>query len=114
MRTLAADPGRALPFFKERLRPPPPINAQRVALLINDLDNDSYRIRENATRELAAAGAQLEETLRKAVARAPSVEATRRLRHLLASIRDVGMSPENLRVLRTLEILDGLGTRRFS
>jgi WD40 repeat protein len=110
MRVLAADPVRSLPFFKERLRPPPAPNMQRMVQLIADLDNDAYRVRERASKELAAAGAQLEDTLRKALAKAPSAEAKRRLRHLLACIREGGTSTETLRLLRILEVVDNLDT----
>lgn len=109
MQKLAADPARTVPFFKERMRQPF-LDAQRVARLIVDLDDDSYRVREKATQVLAAAGAQIEEALGKALTKAPSEEVRRRLRHLLYQLRRGGMNPDTLRLIRAVEVLDGLGT----
>ena len=88
---LIAAPAQTLPLFKERLRPiGNPRDGERLARLIAELDDDSFKIRERATRELAIAGADAADALRRALHDDPSVEVKRRIEDLLSRLKKGG------------------------
>jgi hypothetical protein len=105
---LVSAPRQAVPFLQRQLpkslAPPSP---KRLARLIADLDGDSFAVREKATAELEKIGDLAEPALQKALDSKPSLEATRRLRRVLAEVR--AMTPEKLRWLRAIQVLDRLG-----
>ncbi|HWG44722.1 MAG TPA: WD40 repeat domain-containing protein [Gemmataceae bacterium] len=107
---LAAAPAQAVPLIKERFRATPPrVDPKRLARLIANLDDDVFKVREKATRELAEAGSDAADALRKALANDPSVEAKGRIEGLLNRL-DKGGSSEHLRHLRAIEVLERIGT----
>jgi hypothetical protein len=107
---LAAAPAQALPLIKNRFRATRTrIDPKRLARLIADLDDDVFKVREKAMRELAEAGSDAADALRKALANDPSVEAKGRIEGLLKRL-DKGGSSEHLRHLRAIEVLERIGT----
>jgi outer membrane protein assembly factor BamB len=109
MGTLAAAPEPALPFLAKRLRELAPPDAKLLARLLKELDDDSFPVREEATRQLAAFGELAEEALRSARAREPSAEVCKRLDGLLERLKGAG-SGQRLRVARAVEVLEHLHT----
>jgi hypothetical protein len=113
MNILAAAPAQAVPFLEERAKPlsrsparaPDP---RHVARLITDLDDDDFAVREKATAELRKLGRFAEAALRKALQSDPSPEVQRRVEQLLQRLKDA-VSPEELRLLRTAEVLERAG-----
>jgi RNA polymerase sigma factor (sigma-70 family) len=108
VRRLAADPERAVPLLRERLRPARSPDAKRVAGLVADLDSDKFAVREAAAKELATLGDAAVPVLGEALRGRPSPEVARRLRQLLDEAD--GWPPERLREWRALEILEQAGT----
>jgi hypothetical protein len=107
---LAAAPAQALPLFKERLRPlGNPLDAKRLARLIAELDDDSFTVRERATRELGIIGPDAADALRQALHDDPSAESKRRIEGLLSRLKPGG-DPQRLRFLRAIEVLERIGT----
>jgi hypothetical protein len=110
---LAAAPGQAVPFLRDRLRPARPPDAgqrKRIRELITDLDSDDFARREKASEVLEKLGEAAEPALRQALEGGPSVEARRRLEKLLAT-RNGPLPPlERLRTLRALAALEQAGT----
>ncbi|HEY7423784.1 MAG TPA: WD40 repeat domain-containing protein, partial [Gemmataceae bacterium] len=107
---LTAAPAQAVPLLKERFPVAAKLpSAERMARLIAELDDDSFKVRERATRELAEAGSDTADTLRAALANAPSAEKKRRLEELLARLSQ-GVDLKRLRCLRALEVLERIGT----
>jgi WD40 repeat protein len=107
---LTAAPAQAVPLIKERFRvrgkrPSP----ERLARLVVELDDDSFKVREQATRELAEAGLDAAGVLRTALANSSSAEMKRRVEGLLDRLSKGG-DPERLRCLRALEVLERIGT----
>lgn len=103
----------AAAFLKDRLKPTPPTTQPLdFAAALADMDNDNYRVREEASRRLAA-GADAHE-LQKALAQATSDEVRARISELLANLANpVLKDPEDLRrsrAVRALELLGSAGT----
>jgi hypothetical protein len=98
------------PWIEKRLRPVLPAEPQRVARLIADLDNERFATREEASRELEALGESVGPALHKAVGGRPSPEMRQRAEELLGKLDQPTASPERLRVLRAIEVLEHVGT----
>src|SRR5262249_41361642 len=77
------------------------------------LDSPRFPRREEASRRLAGFGEEAEPILRQALAEKPSAEARQRLERILAGPRRV-RSPELLRSLRALQILEAIGAEPAS
>jgi WD40 repeat protein len=107
---LAAAAPQTVPWLGERLRPVLPADPRRVARLIAGLDSEEFATRERAARELEALGESAGPALRKAVAGGPSAEVRRRVAHLLDQVDRPASSPERLRVLRAIEVLEHSAT----
>lgn len=106
---LAAAPPRTLPLFKERLASIDELIKPKVARWIAELDDDSFKIREKATRELARTGQDAADALRHALDNNPSPEAKRRIEDLLSRLKMTRYS-QRLRALRVIEVLERIGT----
>jgi WD40 repeat protein len=109
---LAAAPAQTLPLFKERLRPlGKPLDREQLARRIAELEDDSFKVREQATCELALLGDEAADALRQALHNDLSAEAKRRIEDLLSRLKKGG-DPERLHFLRALEVLERIGTRQ--
>jgi WD40 repeat protein len=104
---LAAAPDQAVPFLKDRLQPVP-VDSKQIDKLLADLDGDSFAARETASRELSRLHYQAGPMLRQALAGKPSLEMRRRLQAILAGPKRP--LPDDLRVLRAMEVLERIGT----
>jgi WD40 repeat protein len=109
---LAAAPRDAVPFLQQRLGrgDGQAVDARAVARLIAQLDDDDLARREQATRELDQFGAPVRPLLREALAAKPPPEARRRLEQILDRLETPGPPLELLRPLRTLEVLELIGS----
>jgi WD40 repeat protein len=105
---LATAPAPTLEMLKERVRPPAPVNEKAVAKLIADLDNDTFQVREDATKALAELGIQAEPLMRKALVSTKSAEVRARLESVLANVG--GASSKVLQMYRAIEVLESIGT----
>jgi hypothetical protein len=85
------------------------MEAGKLRRLIADLDSDSFEARERASRELAALGKAAEPALRRAQEGA-FAEVSRRVKALLARLNKSGLSGEEVRGLRVVEVLEYIGT----
>jgi RNA polymerase sigma factor (sigma-70 family) len=108
MTKLHTEPGQIVQLLRSHLRPISVVDAQRVKRLLADLDADAFAVREKATKELMELGDSVEQLLRQALRETLSPEARRRVRSLLEKR---AASPERLRTLRALEVLEWLNTR---
>src|SRR5262249_40043820 len=103
-------PQQAVPLVKNRLRPAAPVDAQRIARLIKDLDNDDFRVREKATVELKKLGDLAEPAVRRALAVEQSAEVRLRLESLLENLGDQNSSSERRHAGRAIEALEPIST----
>jgi hypothetical protein len=112
VRALAADPTRSVPFLAERLRPVARAEEKRLGRLIADLSSDQFAVRDRARAELEKLGEAALHALRTALATKPTLDTRRRLEQLIdkQEREDWAPSPERLRTLRALEVLERTGT----
>jgi WD40 repeat protein len=107
---LAAAGDQAASFIGERLRPPPPTDARQIARWIAELDHPQFPVRERATAALMQVADQAEEALRTALERTHSAEVRQRVRRILSTALEVDLTPERLREVRAVEVLEQIAT----
>jgi RNA polymerase sigma factor (sigma-70 family) len=112
MNKLVAAPGQAVKMIGDHLKPVPAPDLDRFAALVKDLGSDMFKTRSAAAEELKKMGPSIEKPLRKAVADIPIEEVRRRLEKLLTEIGAADPpTPERIRTLRALEVLERIGDR---
>jgi hypothetical protein len=105
MRDLAGDPEGALFLEKRLLANAKPETTDAIEKLVHELHNESFEVRERASRRLKELGDIAIPVMSKALADTNSAEVRRRLTELL----DVFGRPaegDRLRVIRAVEILE--------
>jgi len=103
-------PDTALPFLEKSLPPVPRAKMTRIASLIADLDHEEFIRRDKASTELNKIGELAAPALRAALRAKPSLEMRRRIEALLEPIEARPLSPEGLRTIRALQVLETIGT----
>jgi RNA polymerase sigma factor (sigma-70 family) len=106
---LVASPEQTLPLLRERLHPVAAIPANELRTLLADLDSNQFDRRQAAWQRLTDLEEQAEPILRQALQDNPSLEKRRRIESLL-SVPRVVKSPDKLRDLRAVEVLEQIGT----
>jgi WD40 repeat protein len=91
-RQAAATPEEAVPFLKERLGRIQDVEG-RAGVLLADLDDDRFDVREKASRKLGRLGPGAALPLGLALNNAPSVEARRRIEKVLEDQERAGEDP---------------------
>jgi hypothetical protein len=106
---LTLSPRQAAALLGERLRPAPPPPAA-LAQWVSDLDDEDFAVRRQAAEAIGKLGDVAEPALRQALQGRPTLEVRRRVEGLLDRIATEALSPERLRELRAVEVLEYLGT----
>ncbi|MBY0525911.1 MAG: WD40 repeat domain-containing protein [Gemmataceae bacterium] len=111
---LANDGERSVPVLLHRLRTFTPSDdvSRRIAKLVADLDSNDFAEREAANKELRTMSGPVKHALYDVLNGKPSLEVTRRVERLLDDLKMTRSlpSPDWLRVVRTLEVLELIGT----
>jgi RNA polymerase sigma factor (sigma-70 family) len=107
---LALAPDAAVALIRERLRPVTAPDDATLDRLIADLNSDRFAVRQKAEAELDRVAPAAVAGLRARLAGAPSLEVRRRLMRLLEKYDPRVPSPDRLRELRAVELLEQLGT----
>jgi hypothetical protein len=111
IRTLVRARQQSVLFLKERLRPIPPVAAEKLAARIADLDSERFETRSKAAAELEKLEERAEPALRRALRERPSsLEMRRRIETLLQRLDGPITSGETLRRLRAVEVLEHIGS----
>jgi WD40 repeat protein len=105
-------PDAALPFLEKSLPPVPPAKMAHIAALIADLDHEQFVRRGKASRELEKIGEPAVPALRKTLKTKPTLEVRKRITALLDAIDEQPFSPDGLRAIRALQVLESIGTRK--
>jgi RNA polymerase sigma factor (sigma-70 family) len=107
---LAAAGEGAVKALQARLGPVKPPSAGRLEALIAGLDADSFEARQAAQVALEQMRYEAEFAMRKALKGKLGLEARRRLERMVARLEARRYSAEELRTLRTVEVLERIGT----
>jgi RNA polymerase sigma factor (sigma-70 family) len=106
---LARAQEQTVAWVREHLPPSRKPDVEHVARLLRDLDDDRFAVREEAAAALQRLAELAAPALRQALDGKPSAEVRRRVPRLLEQI-DGDKTPEQLRSLRAVEVLERLGT----
>jgi WD40 repeat protein len=107
MQRLARDPRGVVGMLRNRLQP---VDGRRIAKLLDELDARDFKTRKAAFAGLEAMGRFAERPLRQALAKKPNLEKHRRIEELLDKFQDEKLTSEHLRALRSVEVLEMIGT----
>ncbi len=108
---LAATPEQTVPFLRERLRPVAAVEPQRVERLLADLDSERFEARQKATDELEDLAELAGPALQRLLQTRPTLEVRQRAERLIQKLEGPVTSPERLRALRAVELLERIGSR---
>jgi hypothetical protein len=106
---LVEAPAQAVAFLKGRLRPAA-TPARTVAQMVAELNHPRYRVRAKATADLQRLGERVRPALTKVLGGDPPLETRRRIEKVLQELGDSQRTPEDLRALRALEVLERIDT----
>jgi hypothetical protein len=108
MGALTQAQGQTAAWVREHLPRSRKADSEQVARLIGDLDDDQFAVREQAEAALQRLAEVAAPALRQALDGKPSAEVRRRVTRLLEQL-DGGRTPEQLRSLRAIEVLEQIG-----
>jgi hypothetical protein len=104
----------ALAFFKERVPQIKVVGAAEISGWIADLDHEKFAIRDKAQSELRKLGADAEAALRQCLAAKPPLEKARRVEQLLEEMKSQWITPDTMRGLWLIELLEQQATPEAS
>ena len=110
---LAAFPREAIPYLTKRLVTIADAERRRVEALVEDLDSDSFKVRDRAAKELENLGDAATPALMRAQATSKSVEVLTKLEQLLKKIGpcdDPATHAVPRRTIRAIEVLEHAAT----
>jgi sugar lactone lactonase YvrE len=113
MASLVAAKGMAVTALKGHLGPATEDRGQRLRRCLKELEDERFSVRDRAFRELKLLGKDVVVDLRRALDGNPTPEVHRRIESLLDHIagrKDQVLSPEGLRLVRTVQVLERIGT----
>ncbi len=112
LRRLAAAPKDAVALLRQHFTAVPRPDEKRLAQLIGDLDSQQFEVRDTAQKEIAKLGEIALPACRAGHQAATSLELRRRLEALMdkQAAETLKPSPERLRLLRSMEVLEMAGT----
>jgi hypothetical protein len=106
---LARHRRHAVAFLRPRLEASFAVTLERIRQLIGALDSDSFDERERAAAALEALGELARLALQKEMARPASQESARQAKALLDRLSQP-LSPNHLRLMRAIEVLEHIRT----
>jgi hypothetical protein len=109
VQTLASVPEKAVPLLKGHVRPIARPNSKRLAQFIRKLDSSRFPVRKKAADEIVKVGEAAEPALREVLAGKPTLEVRQRIQALLKKL-ERPTSPEALRAIRAVQVLEYIGT----
>lgn len=103
-------PAASLALLRKRLHA---VSVSEAGLqkLIAELDDPTFAVRQKAARELAMLGPLAETALTKKLQAKPSLEASRRIKELLAGLKSKRPGTDQIRAIRAVEVLERIGSR---
>ncbi len=108
LRRLAADPERAVPVLRERLRPVKPVDAKELEQLVRQLDSPRFAERQKAGQELEKRADAAADELRQALEKSTAAETRKTLQEIIARLDTP--APDVLQGIRAVEALEWMAT----
>lgn len=105
MCTLVAAPQEAATLLRKQLKPIPVVEDKEIATLLDNLNADDFKVREEATETLSKIGEPALPAMKQALSGKPPLETRKRLEHLVEQIASKASAPL-LRALRAIEVLE--------
>jgi hypothetical protein len=106
---LVAGAGDSLPWIAEKARAFPALDLTHLEEFVKNLDADKFDVRHKAVDELVKLGSSNGAAVRRALAKElPSLEARTLAKEVLEKLAKP--APEYLREIRTLELIEQIGT----
>jgi RNA polymerase sigma factor (sigma-70 family) len=97
-------------FIRKQVQPVPKVTEADLDRLFRQLDADRFKDREKASRELARLGAGAVARVKARLKKGVSEEVKKRVKPFLDRYDRPGLSPDELRSLRAVEVLEAIGT----
>jgi WD40 repeat protein len=97
-------------LVSERLQSPLATDARQIGRWIADLDHPQFPVRQRATAALVQVADQAEDALRASLDRTRSAEVRQRIHRILTAALEVELTPERLREIRAIEVLEHIAT----
>lgn len=110
MRGAVQSPEASVAFLADQFKAVPKPDSDEIAQLLADLDHPRFVVREQATLRLRDIGEVARPALEELFAKSSSAEARHRAERLLADFREQSLSAEELRLWRSLELLERIAT----
>ncbi len=110
IRSLVAAGDQSVTFLQQVCPPHPKEDFEKIPQLLRDLDSDQFPIREKAAAQLEIMGEKVVPALLKLQQKPPSLEVSRRVDYLLKKLEKASISPEKIRSLRAVEVLERIAT----
>jgi HEAT repeat protein len=107
---LSKSPKAAVPFLKERIKPVPPVETQKISQTIAELDSSNFQTREAAAKTLELLGPLAAPTMEKKLQENISLEVRQAIEGLLRRIDDRAITAPELQAVRGIEVLEAIGT----
>jgi WD40 repeat protein len=106
---LMAHPDKAIDVIDKRLKPDEGASEKEIRELIRNLASPKFTQRDVAMRRLKIIGTRSLPLLEEALKGSPDLETTRRIQELLRTV-ETTLTPEMLRDLRAMQVLEMIGT----
>jgi WD40 repeat protein len=106
---LMAHPDRAIEVLTMRLQKDEGASDKEIRELITNLSSAKFVQRDTAMRRLKAIGTRSLPALEESLKKSPDLETTRRIQELLRTV-ETTLTPETLRDLRGMQVLEMIGT----
>jgi WD40 repeat protein len=103
---LIDDPDRTVPFVNRQLAAEKSFDDAVIDRLIANLDAPVFKVRDEASRELAKLGWAAEQAMRKVLEAKPSVEVEDRLKRLIENLPEEKFDPISVFASRVTELLE--------
>jgi hypothetical protein len=110
MGQMAGVPAETTALLKSKLKPVDPPDPKVVKQLLDDLNSETYTVRQKASVQLEKLADLAGPALREKLETKPSLEMRKRIEALLDKLDGPVTLPELLRSLRAVELLELIGT----
>jgi hypothetical protein len=111
MIAFASNPDRGVEILSKKLNPAARLNPVVLNQIVSDLGSDKFATRDRAANELERLGRNAAPFMRSMLEKVESLETKRRLGNFLERHEIKAFSADELRWLRSLEILEQVNTR---